>query len=446
MSESTSSEAILSVVFCSEDEVLKESLLACSEGLEIETAGLSATAYDVIVAAAPDCVIVHLGESPHRGFLLLDILSHRPKTSEINLIAIGDKTTRFEALRRGAGDYLAAPFEPSQILRTAVTGGLKARSQGGSILVVDDDDACRSLCRAVLMQAGYQVRLAADADEAARLMEERIPELVVMDIMMPERDGVMALQAMRRDSRLRTVPVIFLTALSTMKHKSRAFRAGGDDYLVKPFDGRELCLRVEATIRKQRERESVSPNTLLPGSYSVGREIAARRKEGKPFAFCYVDIDNFKAFNDHYGHLRADSVIKQLADLLRMALDRAGTGRELLAHIAGDDFVLIGDPETCREVLRLVIREFDALIPYHYDAEDREKGLIEAVDRHGIKRSFPIMSLSIAVVPCGGETSYVDASDRAATLKNLAKRHPGSVLLSEGEEPPGLSGAERELA
>src|SRR5262249_38933386 len=147
--------------------------------------------------------------------------------------------------------------------------------------------------------------------------------------------------------------------------------------------------------------------TQLPGSLAIEREVMQRLAQRKPFAFCYLDLDNLKAFNDYYGFAKADGVIRQTGDLLREVVAQQGSPGDFLGHVAGDDFVLVLDPMNVDKICNQTVEAFDRIIPLYYDKLDRERGYIEADDRFGQRRRFPIMSVSVvAVISDGLSTSH----------------------------------------
>ena len=174
-----------------------------------------------------------------------------------------------------------------------------------------------------------------------------------------------------------------------------------------------------------------SPLTHLPGGMAIENVLRARIDSGAPFAFCLFDIDNFKAYNDHYGYSRGNDVLKQTAQILVDAVQRLGDARDFVGHIGGDDFVLITLPERFEAVIKDVIAGFDGAIPDLYDPEDRQRGYIEAENRQGVKVRLPFASLSIAVVNSESAKTHnhLQISEIAAAVKSYAKTIPGSKYI-----------------
>ncbi|TMQ19025.1 MAG: diguanylate cyclase, partial [Deltaproteobacteria bacterium] len=245
-------------------------------------------------------------------------------------------------------------------------------------------------------------------------------------------------QRLREERATVLTPVIFLSARGRTADKVRAFKLGAEDYLVKPFDAQELLARVEKSLARREAELSASPTTKLPGSHAIEAEIDRRLElahaGGSDFAFCYLDLDNLKAFNDYYGYAKANAVIRQTGDVIRHIVTRSGGPGDFIGHIAGDDFVFITSLERVDEVCRGICERFDHLIRLYYDPADRGHGYIETKDRFGVQRRFPIMSVSIAAISVGRAKSYAALAELAAVGKRAAKDRirtlPGTCIAS----------------
>ncbi|WP_414639221.1 diguanylate cyclase domain-containing protein [Archangium sp.] len=188
-------------------------------------------------------------------------------------------------------------------------------------------------------------------------------------------------------------------------------------------------------LRRKQQELGASPTTQLPGSGGIEREVQRRLTERRPFAFCYLDLDNLKAYNDYYGFAKADGVIRQTGDLLREVFGQDGLPGDFLGHVAGDDFVFITSPESVDRICQRAIEAFDRIIPLYYDKQDRERGYIETDDRYGDKRRFPIMSVSVvAVLSDGVSGDHTELARQATDMKKRAKAIQGSVYLRSDRE------------
>lgn len=173
-----------------------------------------------------------------------------------------------------------------------------------------------------------------------------------------------------------------------------------------------------------------NPLTRLPGNLAIEKALLTRLQRQRRFAFCHVDLDNFKAFGDHYGYARGSEVLKMVGQILL----RLGEGelRDIfIGHIGGDDFVLVCPPERVSGLCQQVIKEFDAAIPRFYDPGDQERGYIISRDRNDVVQQFPIMTISIAVVTNERReiTSPMQVAEIAAQLKKYAKSFPKSIFV-----------------
>ena len=176
-----------------------------------------------------------------------------------------------------------------------------------------------------------------------------------------------------------------------------------------------------------------NPLTRLPGGVAVDNILNERLAAKKQIAFCLVDIDNFKAFNDRYGYARGNEVIRKTGKIIEAAIAEHGTEESFLGHVGGDDFVIIVAPDRYVPVCETIIEEFDRQIVDLYDTADREKGYITAKTRQGETWEFPIMTVSIAVVTNNNrqDLSGVKISEIAAEIKEHAKTIPGSLYLAD---------------
>jgi diguanylate cyclase (GGDEF)-like protein len=174
-----------------------------------------------------------------------------------------------------------------------------------------------------------------------------------------------------------------------------------------------------------------SPLTRLPGNLAIEQVLRNKMDRGEKFALCYIDLDDFKAFNDRYGYAKGSDLIKMTGEVIYRVKDKHAQKEDFVGHIGGDDFVMITSPDLVEQVCQTIISEFDRLIPDYYHADDCAKGFIEGVDRYGVKRRFPIMSISIAVVSDEKRSfsSPVEIAKIATDIKDYVKSLPGSNYL-----------------
>jgi diguanylate cyclase (GGDEF)-like protein len=301
------------------------------------------------------------------------------------------------------------------------------------ILVVEDEATLRAVLELQLEGAGYRVRLAVDGEEAlARIAEER-PDLVLLDVVMPKLDGYETCRRIKGDLATANIPVIMLTSCADHEDKIRGLGGGANDYVTKPYDIGELLARVNNILQWSMLQREANPLTGLPGNISIENEVRGRLTRREPFAFMYIDLDQFKAFNDYYSFRKGDEAIRLLASIMLGAVSLEGSGGDFVGHIGGDDFVLVTTLECCDAIANTILKEFDERVPGLYTETDRARGYIETRDRQGSLRQFPIMTVTIgAVAAQGGEYEHLGELSRVvAELKAFGKAQPRSVVIWE---------------
>jgi diguanylate cyclase (GGDEF)-like protein len=299
---------------------------------------------------------------------------------------------------------------------------------GESLIVADDDPFIARLLEIELRAAGYDVRVASDGSQAYELAQQRSPDLVLADVMMPNMDGFELTRRLRQDPRTATVSIIMLTARGLSADKLEGFAIGADDYIVKPFDTPELLARIRGVLRRAKEMRAQSPLTGLPGNVRIEEEIDGLVEGGKDFALLYADLDHFKAYNDHYGFMRGDQAIQATASLIEETAREVTGGESFVGHVGGDDFVLIVSPDKAVDVADAIVARFDQEVPHLYDPEDRERGYVEVANRRGELQRFPLLAISIGVATTERRTfaHYAEAVAVATEMKTFTKGTPGS--------------------
>ena len=220
---------------------------------------------------------------------------------------------------------------------------------------------------------------------------------------------------------------------------------GVDDFITIPYRAEDVVHRVRLCLSRLTRSLDANPLTRLPGNTTILFETTARIESGQPFALAYVDIDNFKSFNDRYGYGRGDEVLVVACRICTTVVGELAGSEGFVGHVGGDDFVFMSRPDTIDVICQTVIKRFDLVIPDFYDRDDRLKGYIDSVDRRGNKEQFPTMSLSIAVVT--NERAPIahpgDVSKIASELKKRAKAMKGSVYVKDQRGQATDSSCER---
>jgi len=306
------------------------------------------------------------------------------------------------------------------------------------ILVVDDDPDIRDVVTLTLAAAGYDLIEAGDGEQALEAIRSKSPSLVLIDYMMPKMDGAQVCRVLKEDILLRHLPIIMLTAKGELSDKIHGLDAGADDYIVKPFEPKELVARVKMVLRRTTQDLDANPLTRLPGNQSIQQELQACLDGDAPYAVCYVDIDKFKSLNDRYGFERGDEAIRQTARILLRAVQERGARGDFLGHIGGDDFVIVTAPQRADAICDQILQEFDAMAPSLYNEEDRRVGYLVGKDRQGSVVQFPLLTISIGVV-LSSERKFSHVAEIAevgADLKAYAKSVNKSLYVKERRDAP----------
>ncbi|MCR4440448.1 MAG: diguanylate cyclase [bacterium] len=299
---------------------------------------------------------------------------------------------------------------------------MKDRVHKPRILVVDDVAANVELLKSHLSTQGYEVLVAHSGPEALDIVDQEAPDLVLLDVVMPDMDGFEVCRRLKASTATDFVPVIMVTALDEVEYKVRGMEAGADDFVTKPFNRLELLVRVKSLLRikqlhdqlehKVRQLQAMEAQLRemaitdgLTGLYNyryfkeqLTHEVdrAARHKEC--FSLIMLDIDHFKLYNDTHGHLAGDKVLKDLARLLRDNVRKI----DVAARYGGEEFALIL-VQTPRPASGVVARKLQALVeefPFAH-GEQQPQGKLT-------------ISMGVATYPEDGHTAeeLIAAADR----------------------------------
>ncbi len=215
------------------------------------------------------------------------------------------------------------------------------------ILIVDDEPDIRSVLRTALKPQGYEVVEAQDGKEALAIIEQDLPDVVLLDLMMPKMDGLELCERVRSDFKNATTYIIMLTARSQNHEKVTGLNLGADVYFTKPFDPGVLLAQIKVGVKtaEDRGRAMADPLTRLFNRHIFDTFVileAERAKRYKhPMSVILIDIDHFKKVNDSYGHPAGDAVLVQLACILRQHSRKS----DLPCRYGGEEFILLL-PET----------------------------------------------------------------------------------------------------
>lgn len=299
------------------------------------------------------------------------------------------------------------------------------------ILLIDDSDFFANYIKSILEEAGYIMLHVNKGEEGLHLARLEKPDLVLLDVVMPDMDGFQVCRILREAEGNNLMPIIMLTAQDNQEDRLVGLELGADDYITKPFDKRELLSRVRNTLRRIDRNRGANPLTGLPGNLEIQAEINSLLERKAEFSLIYVDLDNFKAFNDVYGFAKGDLAIKMTADILTDEIRDFGSKTDFIGHIGGDDFIVITELRNAERICRGIIEQFDCRIKELYYEEDVERGYICTTNRIGEHIEYSIMSISLAVitnVECRFR-NHLELAESAAELKKKVKALTGSGFI-----------------
>lgn len=297
------------------------------------------------------------------------------------------------------------------------------KTPGPRLVVADDQEDLLAMMHDALTMHGFEIRTASNGKEALELIKKDPPDCVILDLFMPLMDGFAVCRELKADPLFQHLPVIILSATTDQGDKIQGLDSGADDFVTKPIDLAELVARIRMILRRTKQGLDANPLTRLPGNVSIQARISTDLASGNPLAVLYLDLNNFKAYNDAYGYGKGDEVLKATGKLVMEASKTLGNGKEFVGHIGGDDFILVTHPERMEEMAKQIAARFDELAPSFYSDEDRARGKIVSKDRKGQEVEFPLLSIAIGV--CHNNlkplTSFAQVSQIGAELKKFAK-------------------------
>jgi diguanylate cyclase (GGDEF)-like protein len=267
----------------------------------------------------------------------------------------------------------------------------------GRLLVVEDDYDVSNMLRIYFDAQGYETIVATRGEEALELCRRKLPSVVVLDIVLPDINGYEVCRQLRRNARTSHIPIIFLTQKDERSDQIAGLELGADDYITKPFDLQLLLLRVEGALRRAGWLSLTSPVTGLPSSKLIEEQLRGIIRP-QDWSILYVGIDHIGEFNDLYGFVAGDDVLRFAAMLFTEVVDQVGSGTEFVGHVGGDDFIIISTPDAAPQIKTLLTQRFDTEVETFYSFRDRERGYIEVEDSAGKVQEAPLMSLAVGLV------------------------------------------------
>jgi PleD family two-component response regulator len=292
----------------------------------------------------------------------------------------------------------------------------------GSILVVDDEKDIANMLRIYFTAQGYDVAVASRGEDALKATQQRPPQLIILDINLPDTDGYTLCKTLRTGARTRHIPIIFLTQKDERSDRIAGLELGADDYVTKPFDIEELHLRIANAIRASERMGLTDPRSGLPTGRLIEDALRELLRKDK-WTFMDLRILNFDPFKEKYGFVAGDEVLRFSALLISEVIGAHGTPEDFIGHAGGDNFVLISTPEHAGQIKDTIIQRFNEEVQAHYSYLDREQGGMKMDDGSGAEKLVPLMKAVIGMVNSEREfTDIREITEAAAEERRKAQK------------------------
>lgn len=295
------------------------------------------------------------------------------------------------------------------------------------IYIIDDDDSSILVFRE-LFKDDKEYKFISVKSEQIDVALRNIPAIIIINEDAIEVDVIELCKKIRNDDDNSITPVIVVSSDGDKQHRIDILKQSIEYYIKKPVNEKYLYYTVKNLNRLMNINRRISPLTGLPGNVQIHAELKKRLSNKEDFCVLYLDLDNFKAYNDVYGFLKGDQIIKFTADVITSSVHDAYQEGTFVGHIGGDDFVAIVPGTNCEKLCQTIISQFDSRVLSFFTPEDAKKGYIEVPNRKGIIEQFPLTSISIGVVVANTNRFYniLEIGEVGAQVKHAAKSVVGS--------------------
>jgi diguanylate cyclase (GGDEF)-like protein len=341
-----------------------------------------------------------------------------------------DLLSRLEAVRAGADAYFAKPLQVGAVADVLDKLTARRAAEPYRVLIVDDEPVTAEYARVVLEQEGMRTRVLTNPLDTLTTLHDFWPDLLLMDLYMPECSGLELAEVIRQDEAYAGVPIVFVSAETDMEKQLSAVSRGGDEFLTKPVLPHHLVTTVASRAERGRVVRSFITRDGLTGllNQSAIRERLEfevdrlrRYNTNTPLSVAIIDVDNFKKVNDRYGHMTGNRVLRSVARLLRQRLRRT----DLIGRYGGEEFAVIfgnTDARTAAEIIDR-IREDCSRIRHQHDGQEFSITFSAGVGTYD---------------PLESTTALLEAADSALYQAKEAGRN--RVCLAHNNAGPELDG------
>ena len=295
------------------------------------------------------------------------------------------------------------------------------------IYVIDDDESSIPIFKE-LFRNDKEFKFIGVKTEQIDITLKNIPFLIIINEDSIDRDITGRCKQIRTDEDNQITPIIVVSSNTDKYHKLEVLEQSVEYYIKKPVDTEYLYYTIKNLDRLLKMNRRISPLTGLPGNVQIHAELKKRITNKEEFSVLYLDLDNFKAYNDVYGFLKGDQIIEYTADTILKCIHQSFKENYFIGHIGGDDFIAIVPTLDVDNICQLIIANFDEGVTKFFTEEDLEKGYIEVANRKGIIEQFSLTSISIGAVIADKDrfANILEIGEIGAQVKHVAKSIIGS--------------------
>lgn len=295
------------------------------------------------------------------------------------------------------------------------------------IYIIDDDESSILVFKE-LFKEDTEYKFISVKSDMIEVALKNIPSMIIINEDAIDMNIIDLCKKIRNDDDNTITPVIVVSSNDNSEHRIKILQESIEYYIKKPVNEKYLYYTVKNVLRLLAINRRISPLTGLPGNVQIHAELKKRLANKEPFSVLYVDLDNFKAYNDVYGFLKGDEIIEFTAETIVNLVHSDKLENTFVGHIGGDDFVAIVPGTNCEKLCQNIISHFDTNVSKFFTQDDLEKGYIEVANRKGIIEQFPLTSLSIGVVASdvGRFHNILEIGEVGAQVKHAAKSVMGS--------------------
>lgn len=298
------------------------------------------------------------------------------------------------------------------------------------IYIIDDDESSLPIFKELFKNdKGYKF-IGVKTEEINDALKN-IPFLIIINEDAIDRNVLDICRKIRTDEDNKITPIIVVSSNTDRKHRLEVLEESVEYYIKKPVDADFLYNTMKNLSRLLKMNRRISALTGLPGNVQIHAELKKRIANKGEFSVLYLDLDNFKAYNDIYGFLRGDEIIEFTAQTILKCTHQYFPEGSFVGHIGGDDFVAIIPAAEVDNVCQSIIATFDKDVVKFFTDDDIDRGYIEVANRKGIIEQFPLTSISIGVVigEKGRFSNILEIGEIGAQVKHVAKSIMGSSYV-----------------